>query len=111
MTDLVKVYNAKGPAVAAAKKQELDANALVCKRGQFAIVAKPKVRSHVIKTPGEMTIREFVWARCNERMAEFRNAENAYKLTRRAVIEDAVAMGFKLSGIQAEISRWRHRFN
>lgn len=111
MTDLVKVYNAKGPAVAAAKKADLTADALVAKRGQYAIVERPKARAHVIKTPGELTIREFVWAQCNLRMAEFSKHENSYKLTRRAVIEDAVKAGYKLSGIQAEISRWRHRFN
>lgn len=112
MTDLVKVYRAKGPAVAAAKKAELDpATALVMKRGEFAVVPVRKVRSHVIKTPSEMTIREYVWARCNERQPEFAQCENPYKALRRAVIDDAAAMGFKLSGIQAEISRWRHRFN
>lgn len=107
MTDLVKVYASQKSAKRAATNKGLDENALVTKRGQFAIVERPKSRSHVIRTPQEMTIREYVWATCNEQQPSYEN----YKLLRRAVIEMAAREGFKLSGIQAEISRWRHRFN
>ena len=107
MTDLVKVYATPAAAKGACKKADIDAAAVVVKGGKAAIVPNPKHRSHVIRTPQEMTIREYVWLRCNELQPNY----ETYKLLRRAVIDDAARQGFKLSGIQAEISRWRHRFN
>lgn len=107
MTDLVKVYATPAAAKGACKKGDLDLAAIVVKGGRAAIVPNPKHRSHIIRTPQEMTIREYVWLRCNE----LQGAYETYKLLRRAVIDDAATQGFKLSGIQAEISRWRHRFN
>ena len=111
MTDLVKVYNSKGAVKSAAKEAEKPEDAIVTKRGQFAIVEKPKARAHRIITPREMSIRDYVWAKCNELQPAYANAENPYRELRRAVIDDAARQGYKLSGIQAEISRWRHRFN
>jgi hypothetical protein len=107
MTDLIKTYRTEGAAKGAAKKAGIEQPNIVHKGDKFAIVERPKHRSHVIRTPQEMTIREYVWMRCEQLQPSF----ETYKELRRAVIDDAAKEGFKLSGIQAEISRWRHRFN
>jgi hypothetical protein len=105
MTDLVKTYAKIATAKAVITKR--GEGTLVVKGDLAAVIEKPKHRSHLIKTPRAMTVREYVWLQCNALLAEGLD----YKALRRAVIDLAAAQGYKLAGIQAEISRWRHRFN
>ena len=55
MTDLVKTYKTVAAAKGVIKKR--GEGTLVVKGDLAAVIEKPKHRSHLIKTPGAMTVR------------------------------------------------------
>lgn len=103
MTDLVKTYK---PAAAKGIVKKRGEGNVVIRGEQAAIIDKPKFRAAPIRMPVfPETRREFVFAMCDHL-----NAQGVpYKQLRRAVQDEAFKRGWP--HVNAEISRWRHRFN